>query len=390
MSEPNTSTDSMNKRRLAVRAIGFPGAGGRRDVEIDALKGYAILLVVLGHCLLLADPGVFKPTASFGHILFWLIYSFHMGLFMFLSGMTAFGRPVDVPRSFLRLVVPNICWLLLIYLSEFGTLSGIGRYTYRAFIFTENPLWFLFTLFLCRLLLLPAGYVKRFKYGEEAYLFCALVAINAIPTRNLGLGDLKYYFAFFALGYLYTKHKEKLAELPVAAGRALLGAGTALYALVFVIVYPSLTLEMSAGSISDFLRINVMRFWLAILGIVATFAVLTAVEFVRGRAVVSALAWLGLATLDIYVAHTIFMQLSFGTGWVKVVSAFVFSTAACLALTYGLLRNWRLLSYPLLGRSYLHGPRYTLRAPESEAAPEPALPASHGLELTGEDEPTVI
>ncbi|MBN2169276.1 MAG: hypothetical protein JW738_08530, partial [Actinobacteria bacterium] len=30
-------------------------------------------------------------------------------------------------------------------------------------------------------------------------------------------------------------------------------------------------------------------------------------------------------------------------------------------LTYGLLRNWRILSIPFLGKDYRFGPRYTLK-----------------------------
>ena len=45
-----------------------------RNEYIDWLKGFAIILVVLGHCWTL-DRG-----------LFWLIYRFHMPLFFCISG----------------------------------------------------------------------------------------------------------------------------------------------------------------------------------------------------------------------------------------------------------------------------------------------------------------
>lgn len=45
---------------------------------VDTARGIAMLLVILGHCQLSADCTIEK-----------LIYSFHMPLFFFLSGMFA-------------------------------------------------------------------------------------------------------------------------------------------------------------------------------------------------------------------------------------------------------------------------------------------------------------
>ncbi|MBN1288760.1 MAG: hypothetical protein JXA49_03880, partial [Actinobacteria bacterium] len=53
--------------RPGVKAIGFPYYNSGRDLRIDALKAIAILLVVLGHSLEIADPGVFVPNPSLRH-----------------------------------------------------------------------------------------------------------------------------------------------------------------------------------------------------------------------------------------------------------------------------------------------------------------------------------
>ena len=48
---------------------------------VDVLKGYAILLVILGH-------SIQNTVLDFdGNIVFRVIYSFHMPLFMILSGI---------------------------------------------------------------------------------------------------------------------------------------------------------------------------------------------------------------------------------------------------------------------------------------------------------------
>jgi fucose 4-O-acetylase-like acetyltransferase len=59
-----------------------------RDHHIDALKGVAIILVVLGHSIQINDPNYDN------NLLFMLVYSFHMPMLMFLSGFilsTQFG-----------------------------------------------------------------------------------------------------------------------------------------------------------------------------------------------------------------------------------------------------------------------------------------------------------
>ena len=77
----------------------------QRDDRIDALRGLAIALVVLGHSLVrmlpasaTAAPGLqfeaglgWVPVSMMANPLLNVIYSFHMPLFAFLSGFVLFG-----------------------------------------------------------------------------------------------------------------------------------------------------------------------------------------------------------------------------------------------------------------------------------------------------------
>jgi fucose 4-O-acetylase-like acetyltransferase len=56
----------------------------QRIAYIDFLKGFTILLVILGHCI------EFNDTDYWNNIVFRYIYSFHMPLFMFLSGYVSY------------------------------------------------------------------------------------------------------------------------------------------------------------------------------------------------------------------------------------------------------------------------------------------------------------
>lgn len=63
---------------------------GRRIVAFDIIKLIAIYLVIVGHCTqhLLSSFEYEEPVYLF-------IYSFHMPLFMFLSGFFSCKEPID-------------------------------------------------------------------------------------------------------------------------------------------------------------------------------------------------------------------------------------------------------------------------------------------------------
>lgn len=75
---------------------------------LDFIKGFAILLVVLGHVIQFSD------NSFDNNILFRYIYSFHMPLFMFTSGFASckqknpyFIVNKTISYSFKRWIIPN-------------------------------------------------------------------------------------------------------------------------------------------------------------------------------------------------------------------------------------------------------------------------------------------
>jgi fucose 4-O-acetylase-like acetyltransferase len=97
---------------------------------IDALKGFAILLVVMGHVIPWSFQS-FENVSSMSPtpVLLWkIIYSFHMPLFMFVSGFL-FGQSHFVsPKEYIlkmwkktkMLLVPYIVCSILIYMWRGG------------------------------------------------------------------------------------------------------------------------------------------------------------------------------------------------------------------------------------------------------------------------------
>lgn len=184
---------------------------------IDALKGFAILLVVMGHVI----PWSFEsfdiakemtPTP----ILLWkIIYSFHMPLFMFISGFL-FGQThfVSIKEYFIKLwkkakmlIVPFFICGVLVYMWR-----GVRTYTY----------WYLLALFN---LILIVGIVNYFidkiknKTCQLLIEIVVLVSIHIILqfftkfydghilyVCNNWFPHLRDIFFYFALGSFLIRH----------------------------------------------------------------------------------------------------------------------------------------------------------------------------------------
>ena len=155
----------------------------QRDSTVDFLKGIAILLVVIGH---------FNPVQQVGNF----IYSFHMPLFFFLSGITfwySFGKKLNRENSkqlIPEMLMKRVCSLCLPY----GAWSVI-----RFFVCGDNiaealdKLWFLPTLFGI-ILILAAVELVTFgvsSNGSEAKIFC----IEILSSAFLCFTVVLYYTA---------------------------------------------------------------------------------------------------------------------------------------------------------------------------------------------------
>lgn len=132
-----------------------------RILWLDLLKAFAIFLVLWGHCIqhLLPTEATEEPMYRF-------IYSFHMPLFMMLSGFFAASARLDniifvVTKKFRQLMLPVVTivctWLIVNYITK-GITLGIG---------VENPFrwfWFLKSAFICACFYLLATTSKKYFY----------------------------------------------------------------------------------------------------------------------------------------------------------------------------------------------------------------------------------
>ena len=136
-----------------------------RNKTIDIARGYAILLVVIGHsiqhaCLETMDE----------NIIFRLIYSFHMSLFMFISGLAVSYSKTEVNLAWLRkrfcnLVIPFFAWAVIPFFFNKNWQNFFSSLK-QLLISPDQGLWFLFVLFeISGLLFVIFSLKKKFNLG---------------------------------------------------------------------------------------------------------------------------------------------------------------------------------------------------------------------------------
>lgn len=172
---------------------------------IDVAKGIGILLVVLGHL-----NSAEQPIRNF-------IYSFHMPLFFFLSGLFFKGNTdfkTFLKKSVKTLLVPYLIFVALdciVYIIDngFQTESVIFALKSRALSatglrlrITNLPIWFLFALFYIRILYY---FVHKNKIAEVTIALAGFVLVAVAkdfwyPPKCMYIVAIPC-FVFYSAGY---------------------------------------------------------------------------------------------------------------------------------------------------------------------------------------------
>lgn len=184
----------------------------KRNAYIDLVKAFAIFLVVLGHCIQYGSGSSFlNEKLFFENNLFKFLYSFHMPLFMLISGYL-FANGINkkakdiIINKFKSLIIPIIMWALLplaifiitsILEHEFSFVFTIKRYI----IYCISSLWFLWAVFFCSLVVVAVN--KLFKDNILVHVLIFIVSFIVPDVLNLAL--YKYMYPFFVIGYYYNK-----------------------------------------------------------------------------------------------------------------------------------------------------------------------------------------
>lgn len=202
------STPSPTATAPASAATGI----GARVEWIDSARGLAILLVVFGHAagglIDAAEPGSMPALRT----MFLGLYTFHMPIFFFLSGMFAERRISEGASGFFgkqltSVVYPYFLWSIIQFTAIFALGSVVnhpaGNYwsTMLALpLRTVSQFWFLHALFLINLLAFVAWRFggRRAVFGLAVLVKLFAMFVPSTPAISLAASNAPY----FALGLL--------------------------------------------------------------------------------------------------------------------------------------------------------------------------------------------
>ena len=202
--------------------------GKGREAWLDSLKGFAILLVILGHVLSgYLDAWTFGYDAvySFYYVRTW-IYYFHMPLFFLISGFTftlAYWRDGKLVRGryvrqllslfYLYVLYALILWCVKQAVPELVNETYDIKDLQRMLVEPLGNFWYLYVLIWMYLL----GALTRTPSWPSYWLLLpgALAVMAAdlhLDWTMLTLYRVIYHFAFFALGCALCRNRKYLSE----------------------------------------------------------------------------------------------------------------------------------------------------------------------------------
>lgn len=272
---------------------------------IDNLKGFAIVLVVLGHLI----QYITVPDNYLYDGLWRWIYSFHMQLFVMISGMTVGTElltfkdiPTVVSRRFLQLIVPFIVWTILFSLSlqDFSFIQ-------RAIIDPGVGYWFLWDLFFISvafsLAVVLHNQTRLNLLLSIGVFFLLLVLLSVFLRHRFDSGRIYRLYPFYVLGYYISKVNWKTRQLHFLAGGIILHC---FLAMIWFPIQPSSSIT-PYRIINHFLSSLPFRFLVSLIGCISYYSLF---RVIGGLLDNSWLNRLGRLTLGIYTFHLLIVRLS--------------------------------------------------------------------------------
>lgn len=263
----------------------------KRIKYLDSLRGFAILLVVVGHLI------QYNYHDFLNSYLFNVIYSFHMPLFFFISGSVRAlhgeyqqGFRVfcnTIGKRFYALVVPSIVWSSIVPLFCLNTAD---------FSFSlKSGYWFLNTLFVIDFLWDVFSFVKV-KFKKKFFFSIIALALIAI-FYVLGIKRISIsYLIMYIIGFYFQRYNFI---------KKMNGYIYSFLLLIFLLFVGSFRYGYDISGSPE-------RVWLQMpLSICASFCLVyffSIWELSKGK-IFTVLGFLGRYTLGIYLAHFAFVKI---------------------------------------------------------------------------------
>lgn len=292
---------------------------GNRLIYIDALRGFAMLLVIVGHLI------QFNYSTGIENPIFNIIYSFHMPLFFFISGCSRSisesvkGEIKSIKeliqfywKSFISLIIPALSWTYIVPLFFTNKVE-----------FPEFKFWFLEVLFV--IMIIWGGYSLLYnKLGRKTwitYLFIATItAAFIIGTKRIPI----MYLIMFIFGY-YFQSNNWLCKISHHIYSIL--------AIVFCLVVGYF--RYSINGIESAQRIW-LEFPISIIASICLTRLLYSIETSSNPQHLKTLAYIGNKTIGIYLCHFFFLNLSVLTTSIESIKSSIIQFSLLLIIALGI------------------------------------------------------
>lgn len=274
----------------------------------DYAKGIGIILVVYGHVFRGLVNAAIIPQSETIRLIDSIIYTFHMPLFFFLSGLFfKITKKIAHPNHFWlkkidTIVYPFILWSLI----QSGIEFTFSNHTNKIFDFDSikylliepvGHFWFLQTLFLC--FLITFFTLQQSKHRTQILLLSASViaylATPEIEELPPALKNLMDNYVFFLLGVLFEHRR----ATPIFTKKET--ANNLLLFFVNVILFIALQYLLHGIFDSSYINKNIITLVIALSGIL----IISQLSILMENHEIVAIKYLGVASMAIYLAHII-------------------------------------------------------------------------------------
>ena len=303
-----------------------------------------MIAAVIGHCI------QYGSGSNAGNCLennvFKFIYSFHMPLFMLLSGYLFYQScnkhsfPENLLSRFTTLFIPIIMWNIIPFIKyTWHDRPHTFGYLFKTYISTmmENS-WFLWAIFYCSFAVLIVN--RFFKDCLIIYLIGLLLTFVIPDSRNLFL--YKFMYPYFVIGYFYRKKEEAYIEEANAFlnnNSKLFGASAVIFAILLCFfnndsyIYTS-HYTLLGKEILPQLGIDVYRFTIGLFGSIFIIMLLLKIFPKLGEKITKVFSVIGIHSLGIYMISGLLFQyvLSGLTAWIVHINYLIILIEAVIIL----------------------------------------------------------
>ena len=309
---------------------------GERNNTVDILRGIAMLLVVLGHTM----TGC--VTDSMDSVLFQIVWTLQMPLFMLISGyVTKYSKPIHTWRDLinhikkrtLSYLLPWIIWTFVVR----GIVFGQNEFLNLKWLFyhMDSGYWFLFSLWTISTIYTISSYVAN----KAKYVFSTKVTLYVIGMALLFvvglLFDLSflcikltlYYMPFYFAGYIYTEIEKRIAN------KTWFGKVKELIVSICFAVWIIIIVRVNVYNLDESFVGIILRISSSITGCIALIGFVTGLLTADKKSFCTPIrylfSWVGNNSLQIYLLHGFFLNL------LRINPKPVFSTPQGIVLTFG-------------------------------------------------------